>query len=123
MTTRANVAHFMVAARARRKDLGLSQAQVAELIGVARVTLLAYESRGGAGLSLETSITLAGVLGLSLDSFVPTDLRYLGKRVSALAREAQAIRDEAYVKADEIRDEIHRVSRETIDNPQLQEQK
>jgi transcriptional regulator with XRE-family HTH domain len=53
------------ALRQRRKALGLTQRQVAELAGVAERTVIAAE-RGHPGMRLELLLGVLGVLGLRL---------------------------------------------------------
>lgn len=55
--------------RAGRKDLGLSRAQMAELIGKSEKYYADIE-RGYCGLSLETMIEISQHLGLTLDFLV-----------------------------------------------------
>lgn len=53
--------------RNRRKELRLTQAQLAEYVGISRVSLTKIENSDTANMSVNTAINLAKTLGLSLD--------------------------------------------------------
>lgn len=65
LRTRADLPGWATAVRTRRKDLILTQRDLAELAGVAERTVIAIE-RGAGGVSLANVLNVLAVLGLGL---------------------------------------------------------
>jgi len=66
MRTSLTLHEIVAAARGRRRELGLSQSDVAQRLGVSRTWVQAFERETGRA-SIETVLRLMQVLGLSLD--------------------------------------------------------
>jgi transcriptional regulator with XRE-family HTH domain len=66
MSTSLTLHEIVAAARGRRRELRLSQSDVAQRLGVSRTWVQAFERETGRA-SIQTVLRLMQVLGLSLD--------------------------------------------------------
>ncbi len=64
MTTISNIS---ATARARRREMGLTQADLAERLGMSRRWVAQFERGGGGGASLEDVLRLLAEVGLDLE--------------------------------------------------------